>query len=148
MRSVMKAFKERVDTAKTEYARYMQIYNMNEQVMNVIDNRPDFPKETSVSTWAFGTMLDLDFYYIVDSFRDMLDLLEYYADHFDATWISEDGDSGTRSYTFKNSDLDLRITLVATPDEQSENATCRKILVGMDTVTETRQVARYTLRCD
>ena len=148
MRSVIKSYKAKIEEAKVNYEKYKKLFNINEQVMEVIDSRPNFPKETSVSTWAFDTMLDIDFYYIVDSFRDMLDLLEYYSEHFDANWTSDDLESGTRKYTFKNDDLELRITLLATPDAQSDNATCRRILVGMDTVTETRQVARYTLRCD
>jgi hypothetical protein len=147
--SLVKKLNNRLADARKEAARLQTIINTTEQIAIMVDGRPLQQFETSANVWAWENSVSFHVYYVTPSIRDMVEVIEYFETRLGVECSSEDNpNEGTRTFKLYANHLGIDIYLIVTPDEEHADATCHKVLVGMDTDTRTVKTPRYEIRCD
>jgi hypothetical protein len=146
--SLVASLTRRVENARQDLERAIQGRNRNELLCYALDQRPLQHLETSSSLFTWRDSLSVSIFYLVPSIRDMVEVIEFFEDLLGVEAKSYDSEeTGTRVFNFDAIEtLAVSVSLFTSPDEQSGDATCRRVVVGEDVVTERRP--RYEIRCN
>ena len=144
MKTLKQKLADQVTAAREALQEAKDEQNLWELYAEALDELPvpEGAEKTGTSFWCWREQFHASIFYTTKSIPAFLGLLERLEEQLGETWTSEDTPDGMR--LFKIAREDLSLTLFLTPDVKG---TCQKILIGQDTMTETRQINRYALKC-
>lgn len=141
-----------------------KIKNLETQRTNLIEARRQFrsplkklrnlPTPTSIEYSEWGKSLNITWYATFANLRDSARYLERFGNAcgFDQFSSEDDDIGGDRIYTARSlpneCGISLVLRLLASPDKDDPNATCRRVVIGQETYTHTSTRPKYQLICN
>jgi hypothetical protein len=149
--SFLQKLNKRITSAEEQLREAKQLSATFDQVAQVMD-QVKFPPSCRVTGQSINSwnpqVISFFIYTLVKSIPDLLPVLEHLENAFSSEFTSHDTADGARIFSLSAWDGAIGIVLAATPDLESPDSTCRKILVGQDERVERVSTPRYAIQCD